>query len=117
LVERAVALETSDRITTAWLPDPGAQSWSLGGKTAVASDALLLPDEQVQRAAQGLDRWLEHRQEPIDLEKLLELLERGVLEAALRHTRGNKTDAARLLGLTFRSLRYKLAKYGQDSDG
>ncbi len=116
LVERAVALETCERITTAWLPDPGAHNWSLSGKAPLVSDALLLPEEQVQRAAQGLDRWLEQRQEPIDLEKVLELLERGVLEAALRHTRGNKTDAARLLGLTFRSLRYKLAKYGQDSD-
>ncbi len=116
LIERAVALETSDRITPAWLPDPGASAWPLP-KSSATHDELLPPEDQVHRATSAIDRWLERHQEPIDSERLLEQLERGVLEAALRHSRGNKTDAARQLGLTFRSLRYKLAKYGADSDG
>lgn len=116
LVERAVALETSDRITPAWLPDPGANAWPLP-KTSAGQDELLRPEEQVQRATGSIDRWMERHPQPIDVESLLEQFERGVLEAALRHTRGNKTDAARQLGLTFRSLRYKLAKYGADGEG
>ena len=38
--------------------------------------------------------------------------ERGILIKALERTRGNRTEAARLLGVTFRSLRYRLSKLG-----
>jgi two-component system response regulator PilR (NtrC family) len=43
-------------------------------------------------------------------------VERKVLEQALDRTGGNKTEAAKLLALTFRSLRYRLAKYGIGGD-
>jgi two-component system response regulator PilR (NtrC family) len=48
----------------------------------------------------------------IDLQAHLDAVERGLLEEALARTGGVKTEAARLLSLTFRSLRYRLAKYG-----
>lgn len=38
--------------------------------------------------------------------------ETNALKAALLKTGGNKTEAAKLLGMTFRSFRYKLTKYG-----
>jgi len=44
----------------------------------------------------------------------LEDVEREALKAALEKTGHNKTAAAELLGMSFRSLRYKLAKYGLD---
>ncbi len=50
--------------------------------------------------------------EGVDLEKELADLEQRYLNAALKATGGNKTEAARLLGLKFRSLRHKLSKYG-----
>ncbi len=37
--------------------------------------------------------------------------EKSALAAALSETNGNKTEAAKLLGMTFRSFRYKLTKY------
>jgi DNA-binding NtrC family response regulator len=37
-----------------------------------------------------------------------------MIEKALRTTNGNKTEAARLLGITLRSLRYRLAKHELD---
>ena len=40
--------------------------------------------------------------------------ERAALEAALEKTGGNRTAAARLLGLSFRQLRYRLKKLGID---
>ena len=43
-------------------------------------------------------------------------VERGFLERALAATHGNRTQAARLLGITFRSLRYRLAKFGMDDE-
>jgi two-component system response regulator PilR (NtrC family) len=48
----------------------------------------------------------------MDLEALLEKTERTFLRKALEKTGGVKTDAAKLLGLTFRSFRHRLQKYG-----
>jgi two-component system response regulator PilR (NtrC family) len=50
--------------------------------------------------------------EGLDLQAHLDAIERRVLEQALARTGGAKTDAARLLGMTFRSFRYRLAKFG-----
>ena len=52
--------------------------------------------------------------EGIELERLLEDLERGYLLAALEQTKGNVTQAAKLLGISFRQMRYKLKKYDLD---
>jgi two-component system response regulator PilR (NtrC family) len=46
------------------------------------------------------------------LQDYLDRLERSALEQALEKTRYNKTAAARLLGVTFRSLRYRLQRLG-----
>ena len=50
----------------------------------------------------------------IDIEQLMEDTEKAYLLKALKKTNGVKTDAAKLLNLTFRSLRHKLKKYGID---
>ncbi len=110
LIERAVALELSDRITSQWLPDPGQPTWL--GQGARSTDDGLAPAQQMVRTVASVDRWAVRNQAVLELEPLLDMLERGLLESTLQRTQGNKTDAARLLGLTFRSLRYKLAKYG-----
>ncbi|KKM86328.1 hypothetical protein LCGC14_1280080 [marine sediment metagenome] len=47
----------------------------------------------------------------MDLDEELANIERKYLLAALKETGGNKTEAAKLLGLKFRSLRHKLTKY------
>ncbi len=48
----------------------------------------------------------------IDMEKLMEDTERAYLLKALEQSKGVKTEAAKLLNLTFRSFRHKLKKYG-----
>ena len=50
----------------------------------------------------------------VDLERLLAELERSYLVTALEHTHGNVTQAAKLLGISFRQMRYKLKKYDLD---
>lgn len=52
--------------------------------------------------------------EDFSLEKHLESIEIGAIEKALEETRWNKTAAAKKLGMTFRSLRYRLKKLGLD---
>lgn len=49
-----------------------------------------------------------------DMEAYLEDVERQVISAALEESRWNKTATAKLLGVSFRSLRYRLKKLGLD---
>ncbi|MDP3846288.1 MAG: sigma-54 dependent transcriptional regulator [Pseudomonas sp.] len=49
-----------------------------------------------------------------NLEDYLESIERKLIEQALEETRWNRTAAAERLGMTFRSLRYRLKKLGID---
>jgi len=48
------------------------------------------------------------------LDDYMESIERRILENALKEAKYNKTEAARRLGITFRSFRYKLDKYEID---
>ena len=52
----------------------------------------------------------------VDLEALLADYERVLLNEALNLTRGVKKRAAQLLGVSFRSFRYRLEKLGLDID-
>ncbi|HEY0710709.1 MAG TPA: sigma-54 dependent transcriptional regulator [Polyangia bacterium] len=90
LIERAVTLATGDRITADTLP-----------RLSPMSTAGAHVDPAPGLPATGLD-----------LEKVVEDFERGIIIKALEHTKGNRTEAARLLGVTFRSLRYRLSKLG-----
>jgi DNA-binding NtrC family response regulator len=50
--------------------------------------------------------------EPIDISKELERIERELFETALKKTGDNLTEAGRLLGLSFRQVRYKVRQLG-----
>jgi two-component system, NtrC family, response regulator PilR len=52
--------------------------------------------------------------EPYSLEKHLERIEREAIEKALNESRWNRTAAAKKLGMSFRSFRYRLKKLGLD---
>lgn len=54
--------------------------------------------------------------EGLPLESLLEELEKKYLVKALEKTGGAKKKAAELLGMTFRSFRYRLEKFGLDRE-
>src|SRR5699024_6086833 len=49
-----------------------------------------------------------------NLDDYMSDIEKGILEKALQAANHNKTEAARPLGISFRSLRYKLKNYGID---
>ena len=96
VIERAVALEENDRITEASLP---AQVRRRPAPTSDAGSGLDLPD-------QG-----------IDLEGVVDDVERRLIGKALDRTGGRKKEAARLLGISFRSLRYRLDKLKIKDEG
>ncbi len=88
IIERSVALETGPLIL------PESLSLSRREKRERENFEVRLPEEG------------------IDLEEFLARIEISLLKQALSRTGGNKTEAAKLLGLNFRSFRYRLAKYG-----
>ena len=47
----------------------------------------------------------------------LDQYEQAIIREALNRANGNKSQAARLLGLTRNALRYRLTQMGLDSDG
>lgn len=60
------------------------------------------------------DQPLSERDEDQTLDTYIEDIERKMLEDALKKARYNKTRAADLLGISFRSFRYKLKKFNID---
>ncbi|MBM4348920.1 MAG: sigma-54-dependent Fis family transcriptional regulator [Deltaproteobacteria bacterium] len=90
IIERAVALETSQELT--------------------AQNLNSYIEEQLPLKRKPLD--LEIPSEGVDLEKIVEDVEKTLLLKALDRTKGIKKKAAELLHINFRSMRYRLEKYG-----
>ncbi len=91
-IERALTLAAGPTIALADLPP------SIAGAVTHAAPRLLdLPEDGC------------------DLDAVLAEAERRLILQALERTGGVRTQAAKLLGLTFRSLRYRLGKLGLDA--
>jgi transcriptional regulator with PAS, ATPase and Fis domain len=89
VVERIVVLESDETV----LPDhlPKEILFGKGGaRTVSAGSGITLPDS-------GLS---------------LDNVEKDLIRQALEKARGNKTQAAKLLGVTYDSLRYQIKKFG-----
>ncbi len=91
----------------------------VGGVGPVAASAGAAhpasPAALTQAMVAGIDAWLSQPGHTLALDDTLSELEHALLKVALQHTGQNKTDAAALVGLSFRSFRYKLAKYEGES--
>jgi transcriptional regulator with PAS, ATPase and Fis domain len=46
---------------------------------------------------------------PINLDELINVFEKSLIEQALKHA-GSNTEAAKILGITKRSIRYRIAR-------
>jgi DNA-binding NtrC family response regulator len=90
-IERAVLLCENDTITVEDLPPEMTQSNGL----AASADLFKLPAEGVN----------------------FEDVERSLIMQAMDRTDNNITKSAKLLGLTFRTLQYRLEKFGFKKDG
>ncbi|MBI3074487.1 MAG: sigma-54-dependent Fis family transcriptional regulator [Deltaproteobacteria bacterium] len=94
ILERGVTLESGPHLTVKSLPQS-------------------VVDEVARGRAKGAEpRAVEITTDGVDLEGLLGTYERELLVAALKTAGGVRKEAARLLGITFRSMRYRLAKHG-----
>ena len=95
IIERAVSLERGPTVLPESLPPvvfhPGS---GLARKTAHSELSVTM--------------------DGINLEEIVENLERDLIVQALKKTGGIKKKAAKLLGISFRSMRYRLEKYGME---
>ncbi len=94
IVERAVALESGTLLTAGALPERLQEGLAAAGA----------PELEEEFPTMG-----------IDLEARLAAMERHYIEAALAAAGHNRTAASKLLGITFRSLRYRLVKMGLEA--
>jgi two-component system response regulator PilR (NtrC family) len=91
---------------------------------ALSTTNILLPDSLAlsihkRRWIEGIkDRRfdLDEVTQGVSLDNILEEIERAYLLKALELTNGNKNKAAELLGISFRSMRYRLDKLGTNSN-
>ena len=83
---------------------------------ALSVGADILPEDlHITPSAEGVDIDIPEAGEAgMGLQDYLDAVEKKALQAALAKTGHNKTAAARLLGVTFRSLRYRLERLGID---
>lgn len=87
----------------------------LGGKT-ITTDCLPSQVINFQQTLPSND-CLDIPVDGLNLEAYLDTIEKRLLLQALERGGGVKKKAAEILGLTFRSFRYRLAKFGLDNDG
>jgi two-component system response regulator PilR (NtrC family) len=112
-IERAVALARGERITLEDLAGP-----VLGkGVSARLSTSVLAPAPPQLTKVSGTGAILpsgavELPKEGLDLEKYLLDQERACITQALDRCDGSLTEAAKLLNMTFRSMRYRVSKLG-----
>ena len=99
MLERALALCDGNTIT---IDDLGLDHGMVSNKT-YASTPNLTVNKPVTDKVSSVD---------INLPEYLEDVERRAILQALEKTNQNKTQAAKLLGVSFRTLRYRLEKLG-----
>ena len=83
-----------------------------GSDTLTAPNLSSYMDEKTVKDKGGIN--LEIPKDGIDLEQVVGDLEKTLLLKALEKTKGVKKKAADLLHINFRSMRYRLGKYGID---
>jgi len=83
--------------------------------TLLCDKEMIMPadlPEEILRAKDDVKGLPELSDTVFDLEKTMEKIEKDYLMQALEKAKGVKTEAAKLLNLSFRSFRHRLYKYG-----
>ncbi|WP_122900428.1 sigma-54 dependent transcriptional regulator [Acinetobacter sp. B51(2017)] len=108
IMERALTLCDSDQIDIEHLQGSNARNLSI---------LLAKPVSPIQDVPVNLHNNIAKQSLPQEgLEQHLENIEKQILLDALNLTHWNRTLAAKKLGMSFRSLRYRLKKFGLDTE-
>lgn len=111
VIERAATLENSTKITTKSLPHILTSRFG----DLLESEEEGVPSEKIEK--KGTKKEISvpapnFSKGSVDLEAILGRVEKAYLLAALKEAQGVKKDAAKLLGITLRSFRYRSEKSG-----
>ncbi|MGN7611113.1 sigma-54-dependent transcriptional regulator [Magnetococcales bacterium HHB-1] len=111
LIEGAVALATGDSLKLSNLPEHIRRGKSSDHSLVNAVTEELKPEEftGVSEISSSAKKEL-FPESGVDLDNVLAETEQRLIQQALEKSGGNKTKAAGMLGLSFRSFRYRLAK-------
>jgi two-component system response regulator PilR (NtrC family) len=124
-IERAVTLETGKFVSIGVLPPSVTVAYDGGARAHFESVEIKAGRNTVAPAIEGGARGTskeirlplpDFKNGPIHLDEVLAEVEKQYLKHALEFTGGVKKKAADLLGMTFRSIRYRLGKLGMDSN-
>ncbi len=116
-LQRAVALARGDVVEDVQVTPrsiatrPTALLSSASVKQAFASEEVRRAALDEARPAGAVTESVALPSEGIDLDGKLAAIEKAYLLAALERTNGHLTNAAKLLGITFRAIRYKVKKH------
>lgn len=105
VIERTVALESSEEISSEVLPE-SIRNFKFSLDPAKKSSSTQSIKKDIIVPAPDFDKG------EVSLEEILGRIEKAYLLSALEHAGGVKKQAAKLLGITFRSIRYRLKKLG-----
>ncbi|MBJ8420149.1 sigma-54-dependent transcriptional regulator [Acinetobacter courvalinii] len=113
IIERAITLSDDETIDLAHLQTAPLRS-SIANPTPAFANA---PAEEIETPQHSASPTMSSKKLPPEgLERYLENIEKEILLNALNLTHWNRTLAAKKLGMTFRSLRYRLKKFGLDTE-
>jgi two-component system, NtrC family, response regulator PilR len=111
IIERAITLSDDERIDLQHL-----QSAPLRYPSSIQREEETAPYQNTAQIQSSSGNGLGHKLPEEGLEMYLEKIEKEILLNALNLTHWNRTMAAKKLGMSFRSLRYRLKKFGLDTD-
>jgi len=113
IIERAITLSDDDNIDLAHLQTAPLRSSFANPAPSFSNTAA----EEVETPQHSASPNMSSKKLPPEgLERYLENIEKEILLNALNLTHWNRTLAAKKLGMTFRSLRYRLKKFGLDTE-
>ncbi|MFO7705647.1 MAG: sigma-54 dependent transcriptional regulator [Halopseudomonas sp.] len=111
----SVSSETLERLSNYRFPGNVRELENILERAFTLSEGHLINSHDIHLASGASGQDQQPSLSQIDsLEDYLDNIERTALSQALEETRWNKTAAAKRLGLTFRSLRYRLKKLGME---
>ena len=113
ILQRSLAMAENNSIQVTDLPEMNSAVEENLAATESVSDNTPPKLEDMEPITASIENKLENS-EDFSLEKHLEEIETAAIKKALEETRWNKTAAAKKLGMTFRSFRYRLKKLGID---
>jgi two-component system response regulator PilR (NtrC family) len=114
VMERAVTLETTSQIELESLPTQISRAYHTWTQQTSAPTTNVGSAPRLQGPVDLKLPAPEFHEGPLKLDEILAQVEKYYLMAALQATGGVKKKAAELLGITFRSIRYRLQKQGVD---